>query len=95
MRRIRNPVYGSTVPWVRIPPLPPVLYAFSAQSFTTPRGFAKRMIGLAGVVAEQIEVEPETQAYEVFEFLREGIIEMSQTDADCAGAVRGAGSADN
>lgn len=23
MRRIRNPVYGFTVPWVRIPPLPP------------------------------------------------------------------------
>ncbi len=23
MRRIRNPVYGSTVPWVRIPPSPP------------------------------------------------------------------------
>jgi hypothetical protein len=23
MRRIRNPVYGYTVPWVRIPPSPP------------------------------------------------------------------------
>ena len=23
MRRIRNPVYGSPVPWVRIPPFPP------------------------------------------------------------------------
>jgi len=43
------------------------------------------MIGLAKIVAEQIEIEPEMQAYEVFELLSDGTIEISPTDADCAG----------
>ena len=34
MRRIRNPVYGYAVTWVRIPPSPPVLTPFS-MAFTT------------------------------------------------------------
>jgi hypothetical protein len=44
MRRIRNPVYGSTVPWVRIPPSPPYRLAIrDAVSGCAPNGAALRV----------------------------------------------------
>jgi hypothetical protein len=58
----------------------------SYHSIVKPRGFAKRMICLAGIVAELIETEPQIEPYEAFELLSDGYIEMSKMDADCAGS---------
>lgn len=38
MRRTRNPVYGYTVPWVRIPPFPPE-FKEKPREFKDLRGF--------------------------------------------------------
>lgn len=46
---------------------------------------ACKAIGLAGLVAEEIDNDPEVQGFELYESLTDGTIELSATDASLVG----------